>query len=87
MLKVLSLFSSIFDPLGLLSPVGIKDKMFFQGLWKEKMSWDQPLSSEQVKVINEILKVLQRVGEISFPRHVVYTSVDFHVFVDASSKA
>ena len=51
------------------------------------MSWDQPLSSKQAKVVNKILKDLQRVGEISFPRRVVYTSVDFHIFVDASSKA
>ena len=54
--KVLSLLAKLYDPLGLLSPVTIKAKMFFQSLWnyemrnasdssnKSKLSWDDTLT-------------------------------------------
>ena len=83
----MSLIFSVFDPLGLPSPLIIKGRIFIQTLWKEEMSCDQPLSQEKVKVVEEILKDLQRVGEFLFPQLVVFTSIEFHVFVDASSKA
>ena len=38
--KVLSLVSSIYDPLGWVSPLTVRGKMFMQTLWKEKMGWD-----------------------------------------------
>ena len=59
--KVLSLISSLFDSLGLLSPLSIKGRIFLQTLWKNKVGWDQSLSEEQVKVIKEILYEFQRV--------------------------
>ena len=34
--KVLSLVSSIYDPLGWVSPLTVRGKMFMQTLWKEK---------------------------------------------------
>ena len=65
--KVLSLVSSVFDPLGWVSPLTVRGKIFLQTLWKEKIGWDQTLNTEQVKVIRDILLDLQRVGEFSFP--------------------
>ena len=44
--KVLSLMSSLFDPLGWLIPLNIKSKIFLQVLWKSKVGWDQPISKE-----------------------------------------
>ena len=38
--KVLSLVSSVYDPLGWVSPLIVRGKMFIQTLWKEKMGWD-----------------------------------------------
>ena len=49
--KVLSLISSLFNQLGLLSPLSIKGRIFLQILWKSKVSWDHSLSEEQVAVI------------------------------------
>ena len=34
--KILSLVSSIYDPLGWVSPLTVRGKMFMQTLWKEK---------------------------------------------------
>ena len=65
--NVLSLVSSVFDPLGWVSPLTVRGKIFLQTLWKEKIGWDQTLNTEQVKVIHEILIDLQKVDEFSFP--------------------
>ena len=85
--KVLSLVSSIYDPLGWVSPLTVRGKMFIQTLWKEKMGWDQNLNPDQIKVIHDILVDLQRVGEFFFPRHILYEHTELHVFTDASSRA
>lgn len=39
----LSEVSKLFDPLGWLSPVIIKAKILFQGLWQAGLTWDQQL--------------------------------------------
>ena len=85
--KVLSLISSLFDPLGWLSPLSIKGRIFLQTLWKNRVGWDQLLTEEQMSSIKEILREFQRVGEFSFPYRIVFRSVELHVFVDASTKA
>ena len=65
--KVLSLVSSVFDPLGWVSPLTVRGEIFLQTLWKEKMGWDQTLNAEQIKVIRDILLDLQGVSDFSFP--------------------
>ena len=85
--KVLSLVSSVFDPLGWASPIIVRGKIFLQTLWKEKMGWDQTLNAEQVKVIREILINLQKVDVFSFPRHILHEHSELHVFADSSSRA
>ena len=85
--KVLSLVSSICDPLGWVSPLTVRGKMFMQTLWKEKMDWDQKLNPDQIKVIYDILVDLRRVTEFIFPRHILYEHTELHVFANASSKA
>ena len=85
--KVLSLVSSVFDPLGWVSPLTVRGKIFLQTLWKEKMGWNQTLNTEQIKVILDILLDLQRGSEFSFPRHILREQTELHVFTDASSRA
>ena len=85
--KVLSLFSSVFDPLGWVSPLTLRGKIFLQTLWKEKVGWDQILNAEQIKVIRDILLDLQRVSDFSFSRHILHEHIELHVFTDASSRA
>ena len=85
--SILSLLSSIYDPLGWLSPLTVHGKMFLQTLWKEKRDWDEKLNPDQVKVIHDILVDLKRVSGFVLPRHVLYDCADLHVFAEASSKA
>jgi hypothetical protein len=44
--SVLRAIASIYDPLGLLSPVIIQCKIFMQQLWHIKVSWDDPVTAE-----------------------------------------
>ena len=85
--KVLSLVSSIYDPLGWVSPLTVCGKIFMQTLWKEKMGWDPILNPEQIKVICDILVDLWRVDEFIFPRHILHEHTELHVFTDTSSRA
>ena len=44
--KMISLVSTIFDPLGILSPLTIRIKMLLQQVWKLGKKWDEPLPTE-----------------------------------------
>ncbi|XP_075247137.1 uncharacterized protein LOC142340448 [Convolutriloba macropyga] len=44
--KMFSLVSTIFDPLGILSPLTIRIKMLLQQVWKLGKKWDEPLPAE-----------------------------------------
>jgi hypothetical protein len=43
---ILSQSSSIFDPLGILSPITVRAKILMQTLWEGKFEWDQPLPAD-----------------------------------------
>ena len=70
--NALALISSLFDPLGLLSPLSIRGRIFLQTLWKAKVSWDELLTEEHTNILAEILREFQRASEFFFPRRVVF---------------
>ena len=41
---VLRQIASVYDPLGLYSPVTLRRKLFLKGLWIQKNAWDKNLS-------------------------------------------
>jgi len=43
---LLSDINSIYDPMGLVTPVLIKGKIFVQQLWSFKLGWDDTLSTD-----------------------------------------
>lgn len=45
---ILSTLASLFDPLGILSPVAVIAKVLFQDLCKEKVGWDEPLPADKL---------------------------------------
>ena len=87
--NALALTSSLFDPLGLLSPLSIRGRIFIQSLWKLKINWDEPLTEEHIKALTDILREFQHASDFTFPHRVglIFKVSELHAFVDASSKA
>ena len=86
--KVVSLVSSVFDPLGLLSPLIIRAKIFIQKLWTLKCSWDSPLEAELCAEFFDICKNLVNISVVEFPRFVIVPhKCELHLFADASKQA
>ena len=87
--KALSCISEVFDPLGLVCPIVIRGKILIRELWQLKKEWDEELEEEWIVKFNELLKCLNQVQSLNFPRRVcdLNSSCTIHVFCDASSQA
>lgn len=86
---ILSTVSSIYDPLGLLSPVILPAKFILQELCRLKLGWDDKIPDEYESVWLRWLKDLPELSQLSIPR--CYKPPDFlvksnelHHFSDAS---
>ena len=90
---VLQSLASIYDPLGLINPVVIEFKLFFQKLCKMKLDWDTPLPSELLQEWQSLVNGLAELDEISFDRYfgikdrTDLESIELHGFSDASDRA
>ena len=90
---ILSTLASLFDPLGILSPVAVIAKVLFQDLCKEQVGWDEPLPADKLPLWKGWLQDLQSMGKVSIPRCVYDKSegeilwCQLHGFGDASKKA
>ncbi|XP_065217063.1 uncharacterized protein LOC135843205 [Planococcus citri] len=90
--KVLSIISSIYDPLGFLGPVTVSCKIIMQSLWRDKLSWDSPLPEEIKKQWIKLISTLHELNKITIPRHLFsmserYQFLELHGFADASKDA
>ena len=85
---VVSLISSVFDNLGLISPLLIGPKIFIQKFWHLKLSWDSPLEPELCAEFYELCKNLCNISVLEFPHFaIVPFKCELHVFADASKRA
>ncbi|XP_029054599.2 uncharacterized protein LOC114881882 [Osmia bicornis bicornis] len=87
---VLSEVAQIFDPLGLLSPIIIRAKVFLQELWLLNLKWDDPLPSNVKTRWIAIREDLTSLAKLSMPRWFnTYnnSTVELHGFSDASQLA
>ncbi|CAI6369997.1 unnamed protein product [Macrosiphum euphorbiae] len=87
---LLSDISKIFDPLGLLTPVLIKGKIFLQQLWTLKLGWDSPLSTDIVSRWKQFYHQFKELEHIRVPRIVLDIDspiIELHGFADASQEA
>ena len=91
--NVVSATAKLYDLMGFLSPIITEFRIFFQGLCKAKISWDEPLEREMK---NEWLKLatgLQCASSFTVSRCYFQevtekiVSCSLHGFGDASSKA
>ena len=85
--------SKVFDPLGLLSPVTVRAKIFIQLLWQCNIDWDEPLSDEDQQQWFEIAENIQEAKSLYIPRQYFPTvgaseqPDRLHIFADASLNA
>ncbi|XP_037812758.1 uncharacterized protein LOC119604295 [Lucilia sericata] len=88
--KIVSSVAKLFDPAGWISPVVIKGKILIQQLWLERIDWDDFVSTDSLRIWNEIVSDLSHINEIQIPRWIQFTPVDtiqIHGFCDASKFA
>ena len=86
-----SKISTLFDPLGFLSPYTIRAKVLMQETWTTGLDWDSPLDDELAKKIRKWFEELDDLPNISIPRCLQLcqevVSFTIHTFVDASQDA
>jgi len=87
---ILKCASSIFDPLGLITPVTISAKLFMQQLWQQWHDWDSDLDEKLCTEWNAIACDILQATTLSSPRRCIATlhnaDVVLHVFADASQR-
>ena len=92
--NVLSLLASLFDPLGIVSPMTVSMKILFQEICNQKLDWDEKLKGETKLRWDKWVQDLTITNEIRVNR-CLYDSVGaeevtecyLHGFRDASKKA
>jgi hypothetical protein len=88
--SLLSFVSSIFDPLGFLTPVTMKAKMLLQTLCKQSIPWDEVLQGEDLVSWQRWLESIPKLEEFGIPRCVKSADIggiricQLHHFADAS---
>lgn len=88
--EILSQSSKIFDPLGLLSPITVKAKIFIQSLWRQNFTWDECLTQELSDKWNLLMSDLEESTKLNIHRHIpINESIEneLHIFTDASLNA
>ncbi|XP_071109472.1 uncharacterized protein [Haliotis cracherodii] len=88
---ILSVVSSVYDPLGLMAPFILISKQLLQNLHKEQKDWDEDVDSKIQKIWHQWLKDLSLLENIHIPRCYkpmgfgLVTSCQLHLFADASN--
>ena len=89
--SMLSEITSLFDPLGWLSPVIISMKIFMQALWKLQLTWDEKLPKGIIQEYQVFRQSLPEIEKLFIARQVIQSALNekltFHIFCDASEKA
>ena len=91
--NVLRITASVYDPLGLISPVLVLMKILLQELYHVKKGWDEPLEEKTMRQLNNWITDLQGVEDIAVPCCYLagvtgnILSAELHGFSDASNTA
>ncbi|XP_054746156.1 uncharacterized protein LOC129250562 [Anastrepha obliqua] len=83
--------SMLFDPLGLLAPVTINSKIWFQDIWRTKVGWDDIIPESIATKWLEHRIELKQLAHLKVSRwfgtEVAGSFTQLHVFADASERA
>ena len=91
--RVTSIVGKFYDPLGFLSPVIIKFKVFFKELCEDCIEWDEELSGDILQKWQSLIKSLKEAPTFSIPRFYLQdidiegATLSLHGFCDASKEA
>ena len=90
--NILRILSSVFDPLGFLNPFTLTAKKLLQGLWKQKLGWDEEIPESGKHVWYNWLQDLSQIEKVRIPRCYTtensdVTDYQLHMFSDASEDA
>ncbi|MBM6549438.1 hypothetical protein H7673_11370, partial [Streptococcus dysgalactiae subsp. equisimilis] len=88
----MSFVASVYDPLGILSPVLLTPKLLLQNCVRKKLDWDAPLSTEDSDCWIRWLSELKELSTVSLsrclkPKGFLRSSLQLHCFSDASELA
>ena len=90
---ILSMTSSVYDPLGLVSPVIVLAKKLLQDLCQQKIGWDDKIALEELTRWRSWISGLPKLSQVAIPRHLKpadfseVRSCHLHHFADASQVA
>ena len=86
---ILSMVSSLFDPLGFVSPFILPVKVLLQELWRMGIQWDERVPEPLLTQWHRWVESLPFVAKIKIPRcfrnpfHASITNIQLHYFSDA----
>ena len=90
--NMLSLVSSLYDPLGLIGPLTLTGKLLFQQATRLRLGWDEAVPNSLASSWKQWLQCFDELSSLRFPRCVKHESdatcvVELHHFCDASLEA
>ena len=91
--NTLRLLAGVYDPLGLISPVGVSAKVIFQEICRQKCEWDEQLKGGVKKGVEDWVRGLIDCRRIDVKRciydhpHEEVEECSLHGFADACKKA
>ena len=89
--SLLSRVMSVFDQLGFLASFTVRAKILLQDVWRAGLGWDDELPAELQSRWDKWWREVRSVSTLKIPRcyspKIPQSTVELHVFCDASSKA
>ena len=85
--KMISTINSVFDVLGISSPLMITGKLLYSQACLNKLRWDEEVPEDISKMWNKWIEDLEKIKTVTIPRSVVggnNTKLAIHGFSDAS---
>jgi hypothetical protein len=88
---ILAVTSSVYDPLGLISPLILPAKLLLQDLCRKRLGWDDEIPSEMQAKWHKWIDSLSEIAALQVKRHFNIdhesSQVQLHIFCDASNVA
>uniref|UniRef100_A0AAR5PHN1 Integrase zinc-binding domain-containing protein n=1 Tax=Dendroctonus ponderosae TaxID=77166 RepID=A0AAR5PHN1_DENPD len=90
--QILALAQKVFDSIGFVSPTTLIPKLMLQQLWKDNLSWDQPVTEDLAQKFMSWIKELHCLQQIEIPRWILAGTneageLSLNTFCDASQSA